>query len=63
MLLFVQAFYAIEQKNEEILCVIKQCPHDLEHAVYKKVLLLSIAIFQPSIAMPHAMLNMQPVLH
>jgi len=39
-------FHAIKQINEEILCVIKQRPHNWKCNLYQKVLLLSIAIFQ-----------------
>jgi len=58
----VQFFYMIEQKNEKIFCIIKQRPHDKKCTVYLKVLLLSISFSQKSIAILHAILNMQSVL-
>jgi len=39
-------FHAGEQKNEKILCLIKQHPHNYKHTPYQKALLTSIAIFQ-----------------
>jgi len=39
-------FLAVEQKNDKILCVIKQHPHKYKCTLHQKLLLTSIAIFQ-----------------